>query len=366
MLKKPKVVMIGPFPPYVLQGGISAVVSSYLSTDLNKIFNIKYISTSSEKNIFVKIDSLLISIFKLLYNLTFKKIDIIHIHSASWRSFYRKIIYVFISKLYRKKTIFHIHGGEFNLFYNRSLLNKYLITTILNTVDMIIVLSNRWNIDIKEKTKNKNIKTLFNPINTLKFSSQSNNIRKSKATNNVIYLSKLSSKKGVFDLLRTIPSVIKKISSAKFIICGNGMIDECRRICEEKNISHSVEICGWVSGQEKIKLICNSDVFVLPSYYECLPVAIIEAMAAGLPIISTCVGGIPDIVEDGINGFLIQPGDIQALSDRIIKLLEDRQLRNKMCELNEKKAKDKFDVNVVVKRLCSLYRELLPINKYIK
>lgn len=364
MLKKPKVIMVGPFPPYDIKGGISSVISNYLSSDIKKEFNIIYISTSSGKNMFIKIDSLFISIFKLLYNLTFKKIDIIHIHSGSWRSFYRKIVYVFISKLYRKKIILHIHGGEFNLFYDRSSINKYLITTTLNTVDMIIIISSRLSSDIKEKTKNKNIKILFNSINTLKFSSQSNNIRKSKATNNVIYLSKLSSKKGIFDLLSAIPLVINKRSSAKFIICGNGMLDECRRICEEKDISHSVEICGWVSGQEKIKLICNADVFVLPSYCECFPVAIIEAMAAGLPIISTCVGGIPDIIKDGLNGYLIQPGDIESLANKILILLENRQLRNKMGELNVKKAKDMFDVNVIAKRLCSLYRELLTMNCY--
>jgi len=358
--------MIGPFPIYNIKGGISSVISDYLSSDIKNEFYIIYISTSIGKNIFIKITALFISIFKLLYNLTFKEIDIIHIHSGSWRSFYRKIIYIFISKLYRKKIILHIHGGEFNLFYNRNSTNKYLITTTLNNVDMIITTSSRSSIDIKKKTKNKNIKILFNPINTIKFSCQSKNINKSKATNNVIYLGKLSSKKGIFDLLKAIPLVINKRFSAKFIVCGDGSLEECRRICEEKGISHSVEICGWVSGQEKIKLICNADIFVLPSYHECLPITIIEAMAAGLPIVSTSVGGIPDIIKDELNGYLVQPGDIESLANKIVILLENRELRNKMGELNVKKAKDIFDINIIAKKLCSLYRELLIMNDYVK
>jgi glycosyltransferase involved in cell wall biosynthesis len=159
--------------------------------------------------------------------------------------------------------------------------------------------------------------------------------------------------------LKAIPLVLGKEPYVRFILCGDGDIDNCKLICESEGISDKVIFCGWVRGQKKIDEIKNADVFILPSYREGLPVSILEAMSAGLPIVSTNVGGIPNIIKDGINGFLFKPGDLEAITDRIIKLSRDEVLRLKMGEKNVVKANKMFDVDIVIKQLCQIYKELL-------
>ena len=363
MPHRPKVIMIGPFPKNKIYGGISNGVSVTLASNIVDEYNIKYIATSCRGNGLQKIMAMAAGLSKLFTYLVFTNIKILHIKSASWLSFYRKMVYVFMGKVFRKKVILQIHGGEFNVFYDWGPnINRWIITKVLDSVSLILVLSERKANDIKAKTKNNNIKILFNPVNTSSFSLHSNKTKKSKETNNVIFMGKLCKQKGIYDLLQAIPLILKKEPSAIFILCGDGEIDNYRRICEKKGIADRVRFLGWISGQNKINKICNADVFVLPSYIEGLPNAIIEAMSAGLPIVSTRVGGIPDIIQDGINGFLIQPGDVQAIGDRIVKLLQDRSLKQKMGERNAMEAKNKFDVNVVIKQLCQIYHELLALD----
>jgi glycosyltransferase involved in cell wall biosynthesis len=82
-------------------------------------------------------------------------------------------------------------------------------------------------------------------------------------------------------------------------------------------------------------------------------------MAAGLPVIATRVGGIPDIIEDGINGYLIQPGNTEAMQEKLLLLLSSPDLREKFGKANKLKAKEKFDINIIIPQLCSVYEQVL-------
>jgi len=352
--------MVGPFPKNEIYCGVSNGIYLTLKSNIIKEYNIKYIATSYQGIKLRKIAAMALGLCKFFAYIVFTDIKLVHIVTASWLSFYRKAVFIFIGKVFRKKLVLEIQSGDFYLFYAWGpKFNRWIITKILDRVDTIIALSERLAIGMKKKTTNNNIKIRFNSVDTSIFSSQIYKSKKSVESNNVIFIGRLSKKKGIYDLLEAIPLVIKRKPSTMFILCGKGDIEDCKKICKEKGINDHVEFLGWIDGQNKIDVICSADVFVLPSYFEALPNAIIEAMAAGLPIISTNVGGIPDIIQDGVNGFLVQPGDIQAIADRILKLLADKALREKIGERNSMKAKSTFDVNVVIEQLCQIYHELL-------
>lgn len=114
-----------------------------------------------------------------------------------------------------------------------------------------------------------------------------------------------------------------------------------------------------MTGAAKVKLLEKATIFILPSYHENLPVAILDAMAMGLPIVSTPVAGIPEIVEDGCNGFLVQPGDFQSLADRIVRLARDPELRMAMGQANVEKYCRQYHPKVFAARIEQLYYKVL-------
>ncbi len=120
-----------------------------------------------------------------------------------------------------------------------------------------------------------------------------------------------------------------------------------------------VEFVGWLSEQEKIELLHSVDIFVLPSYHEGLPYAIIEAMASGLPIVASSVGGIPDVIRNGENGFLIEPGDIQGLVYYLETLIKDSNLRESIGVKNHLYAITEYSVDTNLCKLEKIFSKVL-------
>lgn len=113
-----------------------------------------------------------------------------------------------------------------------------------------------------------------------------------------------------------------------------------------------------MSGDKKIQIINEVDAFILPSYNEGLPISILEAMSYNLPIISTSVGGIPEILKNGYNGFLIRPGDKKALKNAILTLINNPSLRKEMGKHSQEMVQP-FLPTTVEGQLRTLYKELL-------
>lgn len=338
-----KVLMIGPDADSL--GGISAVIKMYKT---NNLYNsqVLYLSTYISGNVISILSFYIKFLARYIFMLaTNRNIKLIHIHTASRGSFLRKFIAFKIAKIFKKKVLFNIHPIWFTTFYNKSnKLIKKLITFALNDSDLILVLSNKIKSEVSEVCENQNIKILYNPV-------QIKEINQNESENiNAFFMGKLCKEKGIYDIL----NAAEYISSpnVKLNLYGDGNISEL-------NANDKVEFYSWISGDEKGKVFKNSDILILPSYSEGLPMSILEAMAYGKPIISTPVGGIPEAVEEGLNGFLIQPGDYKALAEKIDLLASDKDLREKMGQESYRIAKEKFDIKVISKQLEEIYDSLL-------
>ncbi|MBN1684313.1 MAG: glycosyltransferase family 4 protein, partial [Gammaproteobacteria bacterium] len=115
----------------------------------------------------------------------------------------------------------------------------------------------------------------------------------------------------------------------------------------------------YVHDQRKINFLCRGDIFLFPSHYqEGMPYALLEAMAAGLPVIATSTGGIPEIIEHNINGILIPPGEPAKLSQAINKLLANRRLREEFGTKNRHKTETEYDIKIVCEKFNKLYKRL--------
>ena len=347
MQNNSKILMIG--PDINSQGGISSVIKLYKDYDLD----FTNLSSYKDGSLFVKIFVYFHFLIKYIFILsTDKNVKLVHIHTASRGSFFRKSIVLNIAKLFNKKVLLHIHGAEFSIFYEESpSLIKKIITDTLNKSDLILVLSEQWKNTISNISTNDNIKVLYNPT-VIK---ELNHIKSS--TIKVVFMGRLGKRKGLYDIIEAAKHL--KNSDIEINLYGDGDIEKFEKLISDNNLQEKVKLMGWVSGDKKDEVFQNSDIFILPSYNEGLPISILEAMAYGLPIISTPVGGIPEAVEDGTNGFLIQPGDYKALAEKIDLMANDEPLREQMGQQSYKLAKEKFDIRIIIKQLQDIYDKML-------
>jgi glycosyltransferase involved in cell wall biosynthesis len=153
------------------------------------------------------------------------------------------------------------------------------------------------------------------------------------------------------------------VPGAQFVFAGPMATGEERieieNACRAAEQTGGVSFPGLVAGLAKLDLLERASIFILPSYHENFPVAILEAMAMGLPVVSTRVAGIPDVVEDGCNGFLIDPGDYRALADRILQLARNRDLREAMGQANVAKVRSEYHPDLFTARMRDVYISLL-------
>lgn len=339
------------------RGGIGSVIETY--SKKFEVFNFvsSYGTSENKLNIIFKYIK---SLFELsLFLIKNKSIEIVHIHGAAKGSFFRKYIIFLLTKyLFGKKIIFHCHGSEMEKFYLYSpKIVKKLMSNFFNRVDLIICLSNSWSLFFKDNFRPKKIIVLENIVEEVIIKPIKKNQRDGQIR--FLFMGAVGDRKGIFDLLEVIAKNKHEFSGKmKLIIGGNGEIKRLEDFLHSNNLSELVEYRGWVSGELKNKLFQESDVYVLPSYNEGLPISILEAMACGLPVISTNVGGIPEIIFNKINGCVNSPGDKDAIYASLQLFIENPALCKEYGSNSIEIVKPYFAKNVIPK-LESIYKNLL-------
>jgi len=233
------------------------------------------------------------------------------------------------------------------------------IKRTLERANLVIALSDEWSVRLKRIAPGANIRVLPNPVVVDDFSpTLENRPEVPSAGGTVLFLGAFGKRKGVYDLLDAIPAVAAARREVLFEMGGDQEVAEVRGLVDEKGIERNVRMLGWVSGDDKLAAFTRAHIYVLPSYHEGLPIGVLEAMAAGLPVVTTPVGGIPEVVRDGVNGIIISPGDVRALSAAVLRLLEDAELRKRMSEANVELVRSRHDAPLVAATLCEWYNEI--------
>ena len=307
------VLYIGPFNEF---GGMGAVLNMYKKN----IRDLKYVSTHHSSENSSKILTFIRVIFNIAGTLLLDRdIKILHIHSAANGSFVRKSMIGLFGKLCGKKVAFHIHSGSFDQFYDKAGTFKVLIKTFLQKMDCVICLSDQWYTFYTQKMGLDKVIIVGNPVELNPMLSTQNN----SGILNLLFLGMICDNKGIFDLIHYLRNnKYFRLDLIKLKIGGNNQIDKLQKLLIDQNLNAHIHFCGWVKDDYKDQLLSECDLFILPSYFEGLPVSILEAMAYTKPIIATKVGGIPSVVKEGFNGWLFNPGKFQELDvilDQIFK-----------------------------------------------
>jgi len=165
--------------------------------------------------------------------------------------------------------------------------------------------------------------------------------------------------KGHTDLIRAAAEVSRECPVARFLLIGDGAERaHIEAMVAELGLGKTVLFLGRRNDVPSILACC--DLFVLPSWAEGLPNSVLEAMAAGLPIVSTSVGGIPELIEDGVSGLLVSPKDSHALATAILRLLRDEQLAKRLAQSAQAQARKEFSFERLLSDLDRLYVEDRP------
>lgn len=373
-----KVLVMGMVPPPV--GGMATFISDMLNAKFNENIKIQHFDTtkktSQNRLLFTAILYHFFLILKLILTIVIGRPKIIHIHICSFFSFYRSSIDIIMAKLLLRKIIVHIHGGYFDQFYNSSnQLGKYYIKSILNAANVVIVLSEYWE-DFFSHVLNKNKITIVkNGVNISDYKKigrkrLGNSQNKSKYCENInlLYIGGVSKNKGIMDLIVAVLKLKNKSLKFNMNLVGpeieDGVLEQIENFCKINKLFEIINIKGTLIGKEKNEVYKDATIFILPSYAEGLPITIIEAMACGLPIISSKVGGIPEVIKENINGFLIDPGDVDMLTERIEFLIKNKNIREDMGKNNLAEAISNYDFKIVVEKLERIYENLLSSNSH--
>lgn len=320
-------------------GGIATVVKGYRDSGFMQSNNFIYIASHrADYNMLSNLFVFLVSILKVLIVLVFRQVSIAHIHVASRGSFYRKSIFIILLKFFRVKVVFHLHGGEFKIFYENEsgTYKKNFIADRLKQADIIIVLSESWKNWIAGIVgANHPIVVVYNSI--AEMSCMSRPVRGS----DILFLGRIEAKKGVQELLIAFKAVLDKGQETRLVLCGHGQLDEYQAVAVRLGIASYVDFKGWIGPEERCRYLTDAGMLVLPSFHEGFPMSIIEAMSAGMPIVATNVGGIPEAIVDGVSGLLVQPGDPSALAAAMTKFLDDPGFAHRCGEA----AQNYFELN---------------------
>ncbi len=339
------------------KGGIASVTNTLLrAPEINRKYNINHLATYSGKTHIIR--DFIKALFIFFRLLLFKKIDLIHLHSAADGSFYRKSIFILISSVFRKKAVLHIHSGHFGAFYEKSrALKKKYIETILSIPQTLIVVSNALKAQLVKIVKDPGkVEIVVNPVELPPEHEYRRDTNENKTTK-IVFMGRLNAKKGIYDLIEAAEKLLAETKDVFFILCGDGEMRKVKDLIEEKGIAKYFSIPGRVD--DKHCYLSGGDIFVLPSYFEGIPISVLEAAGYKLPVVATAAGGTPEVVCNNENGFLIEPGNIESLKEKLLVLINSPELRIRMGKKAYEVIKNKFDIRVVEKKLDSIYQNLL-------
>ena len=342
--------MLGAAPE--TRGSIAAVVDTYRMHGLFKRWPIEYVATHCAGLAPRRGSVTLKALGRFAALLAEHRRVVLHVHTAPHASFWRDSVYMGAALAARCPVILQLHGSDFDRFHDGcGSTARAGIRYFLERAACVAVPSQRltaWLRSVSPKIR-ASLLPYPVPIPALEESSRPNLI---------LFLGKLEAAKGIFDLLDAVAKVRASVPDVRLVCAGEGHRIAVARYAERLGIADAVKFTGWVGPSGKRALLESAAAFALPSYCESMPVSLLEAMAAGVPAVASPVGGIPEVVVDGISGFLCAPGDVSTLHRLLCTLLMDRGVAAKIGAAGRETVRLRFAPERALARLEEIYADV--------
>lgn len=335
-------------------GGIRAVVSGYVAAGLFERFPCTYVATHRPGSAWVKARAALHGWWQVAVSLARLDAPLVHVQTASRASFWRKSIVCLMARAAGRPYILHVHGGEFMKFYERECrppAQRY-IRYILAHAALVIALSEQWRERLLTIAPTARVEVLPNGVTLPDLAAVPDDGNREQT---LLFVGDLNRAKGTYDLIRAFAHVAGRFPHLRLVCAGGGATQAVRQFAAQADIQHRVACPGWL-GPERLRAeLAKAAIFVLPSYAEGMPMALLEAMSWGLPVIATPVGGVPQVVHSDVNGILIAPGDIDGMAAAIARLMSNPMLRSALGAQARRTIESAYSLEAALERLAAIY-----------
>ena len=354
-----RILIIGQFPPPFHGSNIMAKLT--VSSLKNERYQVKFIDKSFSKNIetigkpslrkIIRIPALAIEIISACL---FKRPKLCFYFIACGKSaFLIDAFLLFIIRFCRIPYILRFGGKGFYVLQRENFIWNRLVSYTLSNALGGIILGRSIKRDVNLFISDERLVYVPNGIENHLFTFKKVFHKKIQ----ILFLSNLHPRKGPLDVIKAADIIIKKNTNVRFILAGadfsSSYTKQLKSYIKTNELDKYVTIWGAVNGKEKDKLFSKSDIFVFPTYYEreTFGIVNIEAMSWGLPVISSTEGAIPEIIQDGINGFIVNPKSPEQIAEKILLLVNNSELRKRMGIESRKIFEAKYSIKAYEKNL---------------
>lgn len=336
-------------------GGVRAVVRGYLDAGLFERYHCVYVASHRAGSTWLKITTALKAWVRVGVLLRRLDAPLVHVQTASRGSFWRKFVVCQLARAAGRPYIVHLHGGGFSRFYEHECgpIRRRFIRSTLAHAALVIALSEEWRERLLRICPTARVEILHNAV---RIPDRDRSQPRADRHPTLLFLGHLLPDKGIFELVTAFAHIAKRIPDLKLVLGGVGQADAVRELAGKLGVSERLELPGWLGPESKSAALAASTIFLLPSYHEGMPMALLEAMSWGVPVIATPVGGIPQIVTQEVNGLLVPPRDVEALTAAIERLLKDPALRARLGEAARTTIETGFSLEDAMRKLDNIYR----------
>ncbi len=362
-MNRPVVLLLGPHLAAV--SGVSTHLNLLMESSLGEDFELVHFQVGSEgrdEGAISRLARLALSPFALFATILFRQVALVHINtSLNTRAYWRDLAYLFIAKLLRARVVYQVHGGKLphDFCAGKAMLTRFLRWT-LRLPDLVLVLAqvelDAYRIFVPEQ----NLVRLPNGIDTRPYARVPTVRTRAEYPLRLVYIGRLDRDKGLYEALQGLRLACELGVDARLIVAGRGPEEgRLRRYAQALGIAARAAFIGPVFGDEKVKILATADLMILPSYAEGLPYALLEAMAAGIPVIATPVGAIPDVVTSNTHGLLVPPRDGRAIAQALVKLNGDREQLSWMSRACRRRIQAAYSIDRLAAELSMHYAALV-------
>lgn len=368
MSEKPRILQVGPIPPPI-DGGIAAYLGGMLQSSLVQQYDMRPFCVrvpAAYREVRALRPFLSVQFMgRFARSLRREKPDLVHIHSSGHLGFWEKALFAGMVRRRGLPCLLHLHGGDFDRFLlDLPPRRAQAARRVLARASAVLVPCAAWRELVESFAGRGRVHIVPNAIRCDDFPPRT--VPRSRGPVRLLFLGFVSARKGLDELLGAVRALLDTgCTGFELDIVGGeeerGQLAHYRQLYRAAGLGGHVRFHGTQLGRDKIGFLQRADIFVLPSRNESFGIANLEAMASGLPVVSTRTGAIPEYLEPGVHGLLVDPGDAEGLADGLRRLIADAELRARLGAAALRRARE-YDWDVVAARVAAMYDKLLQVH----